>query len=131
MLLADYCNNGQDVGTCGVWKTADGGRTWALKQHADFPTDVAIDGQHPERAYLSGGRSAEIWGISKPGEWGYGGGMYSNDGGETWQEDAGNPMQAKMHSVASDPSRPCQLWYATAGGGVLLGPAPPAGLEGC
>lgn len=130
LLLVDYLNNAQTPGTCGIWKSADGGATWFLKQQADWPTDVTIDPKHPNRVYVSGLRSASNWGISQAGQWGYGGALYSDDAGETWREDSENPFQVSMSSVAVDPLRPCQLWYATAAGGLLHGPAP-KDLPGC
>ena len=96
-------------------------------QAADFPLSIRLDPRRPGRAYASGTRSINNWpgGIAARGEWGYGGGLYSLDGGETWREDAANPFQPLMHSVGLDYLRPCKLWYATMGGGLMLGPAPP------
>lgn len=56
--------------------------------------------------------------------------MFSDDGGSSWATDDTNPFQNIINSVAVDASRPCQLWFATHGAGVILGPAP-AGLPGC
>ena len=111
-------------------QSADGGATWQLKQQADWPLDVSLHRLHPGRVYVSGHRSAENWGQGQPGQWGYGGALYSDDGGDSWREDAANPFQVSTSGVAPDPQSPCMLWYATAGGGLLHGPAP-AGLPGC
>lgn len=76
-------------------------------------------------------RDVSNWGKSQPGSWGYGGAFYTDDGGDTWKEDALNPtFQANLNGVAIDPVDHCKLWYATAGGGLMLGLAPP-GLPGC
>lgn len=82
MLLTDYINNGQTPGAAGVWRTTDGGATWTLKHQADWARDVAFDARKPNRAYVGGSRDIGNWGKGQPGQWGYGGFMYSNDGGE-------------------------------------------------
>lgn len=130
MLLVDYQNNGQLPGACGIWKSSNGGASWALKQAADWPKDVIIDPTHPNRMYVSGDRAAFNWGFSPPGDWGYGGTFYSDDAGETWKEDSKNPFQVSMSSIRVDTLNPCKLWYATTGGGLLYGPTPP-GVPGC
>ena len=130
LFLADYINNGQPSGSCGIWKSADGGTTWSIKSQSDWPRGITVDQNQPSRVYASGLRSTSMWGESTLGGWGYGGGLVSNDGGETWQMDSNNPYQPYMNAVTVDLQNPCYLWYATSAGGVLHGPAAP-GLPGC
>lgn len=130
LLLADFINNGQTPGSAGVFKTSDGGRSWFFKQQSDWATDVAYDPKHPSRAYLAGSRAVDPWGIAQPGGWGYGGFMYSDDGGDSWALADQHPFHNTINSVTVDPADPCKLYYATGGAGVLHGAAPP-GLPGC
>lgn len=84
MLLTDFINNAQSPGMAGVWRTTDGGATWALKAQADWALDVRMDQSNPQRVLLGGSRSIYNWGKGMPGQWGYGGFMYSTDGGAWW-----------------------------------------------
>lgn len=61
---------------------------------------------------------------------GYGGFMYSDDGGDSWALASDHPFHNTINSVTVDPTDPCKLYYATGGAGVLHGAAPP-GLPGC
>jgi len=81
MLLTDFINNGQNPGIAGLWRTADGGATWSLRQQADWGADIFFDHRNPQRAYAGGGRSISPWGLSTAGGWGYGGFFYSDDAG--------------------------------------------------
>lgn len=80
-MLTDFINNGQNPGIAGLWRTADGGATWSLRQQADWAVDVFFDHRNPQRAYAGGGRSINTWGRSAAGSWGYGGFFYSDDAG--------------------------------------------------
>ena len=82
MLLTDFINNAQAPGTAGVWRTTDGGATWALKHQSDWAVQVVIDPKNPKRVFCGGHRDISNWGKGAAGQWGYGGFMYSNDGGE-------------------------------------------------
>jgi hypothetical protein len=85
MLLTDFINNGQSPGMAGVWRTTNGGATWSLKAQADWALDVRIDPGNPLRVFLGSSRSISNWGQGMPGQWGYGGFMYSTDGGACLQ----------------------------------------------
>jgi hypothetical protein len=61
---------------------------------------------------------------------GYGGFMYSDDGGDSWHLFEQHPFHNSINSITVDPTGSCKLYYATGGAGVLHGPAPP-GLPGC
>lgn len=130
LLLADYQNNYQAARTCGIWKTTDGGATWNYKQQLEWSNSLTIDPKNPNRVYASGSRAFDAWGIAEPGGWGYGGLMWSDDGGETWTPYDAFPFQASGASVTVDPGTSCKAYYTTWGGGVVYGPAPP-GLPGC
>lgn len=82
MLLTDFINNLQTPGAAGVWRTTDGGASWSLKHPSDWPRDVVFDARNPSRAYVGGARDIGNWGKGQPGQWGYGGFLYSDDGGE-------------------------------------------------
>eukprot|EP00775_Hariotina_reticulata_P011553 gene11553-11696_t len=130
ILLVDMSNNLQPSRSTGIWQTSDGGNTWLYRQQSDWATNVIYDPFHQNRVYATGPRAISPWDRAQPGGWGFGGFMFSDDGGSTWATDDANPFQNIINSVAVDASRPCQLWFATAGAGLILGPAPP-GLPGC
>ena len=113
LLLADYQNNAQASRTCGIWKTTDGGATWAYKQQLEWPNSLTIDPRNPNRVYASGGRALDAWSIAQPGGWGYGGLMWSDDGGETWNPYEAFPFQAFSASVTVDPEASCNAYYTT------------------
>jgi photosystem II stability/assembly factor-like uncharacterized protein len=82
----------------GVFRTADGGRSWQRVLHRDDATgaiDLAADPGDPRTVY------AALWNVRRP-PWstyaplgGPGGGLFkSSDGGLTWQELAGHGLPA-------------------------------------
>jgi len=109
----------------GIWKTVDGGATWHYKTHFAWPVRLTIDPNRPTRVYASGNTDISMWGsIPQPKEWGYGGSLYSDNGGETWQRDFRPPMQANAASVTVDPIDSSKVFYTYFGGGILHGLAP-------
>jgi len=104
-------NAGEDRG---VYKTADGGKTWKRVLYVDADTgcsDLAIDPQEPRILYAgfwtfrrgpnyfrSGGKGSSLW--------------KSTDGGETWRKiEKGLPAEDKGRiAVAVAPSRPSVVY---------------------
>jgi hypothetical protein len=130
MLLADHRNNAQFPGATGIWKSTDGGDSWEMKQPFDWPTALTMDPNHPDRVYASGPRAAAPWGVAQPKDWGFGGLMYSDDGGDTWKLYENMPLQASSSHVAIHPQSSCKAYFTTFGAGIVYGPTP-GGLDSC
>ena len=110
----------------GIWKTTDGGATWQLKTHFSWPVRLTIDPSRPSRVYAFGNTAITMWGqIPAQRQYGYGGSLYTDNGGDTWQRDFRPPMQANAASVTIDPVDPAKVYYTYFGGGILHGLAPP------
>jgi photosystem II stability/assembly factor-like uncharacterized protein len=98
----------------GVYKTADGGKTWKRVLYVDARTgcsDIDMDPQEPDILY------AGMWefrrGASYFSSGGPGSGLYkSTDGGETWRKvETGLPKGDKGRiAVAVAPSRPATVY---------------------
>lgn len=124
----------KSTGSCGVWRTRDGGATWRLVRQMYWPSHVLVDPVTPSRVYATGAWNIDVWGNAgaKPGEWGYGGQLYSDDGGTTWAMNDAVPGQSVQRAVWPHPTDRCSLLYATSGLGLMQGPAPnAAALSGC
>jgi photosystem II stability/assembly factor-like uncharacterized protein len=86
----------------GVWRTLDGGESWARILAADC-SSVIFDPHRPERIYAAGYNNAAIY--------------VSEDGGGTWQ-----PIPCpfwRPKALAVDPADPRVLYVATSGCSVL------------
>jgi photosystem II stability/assembly factor-like uncharacterized protein len=100
----------------GVFRSLDGGKTWARVLYKDANTgasDLEIDPRHPDVLY------AALWesrlGPAEDGNEfrGTGGGLYkSTDGGTTWRrlEGGGLPANAVQFDLAIAPSQPSRLY---------------------
>ncbi|MEA2562082.1 MAG: hypothetical protein QOH06_3586 [Acidobacteriota bacterium] len=98
----------------GVYKTADGGKTWKRVLYVDAKTgcsDIDMDPQEPDILY------AGMWefrrGASYFSSGGPGSGLYkSTDGGESWKKiEAGLPKGVKGRvAIAVAPSRPATVY---------------------
>jgi hypothetical protein len=124
----------------GLWRTTDGGQSWQQTLSLFWPTSVQVDTQstvtsgRSSRVYVSGQMSISPWGgqVSAPGQWGSGGHLWSDDGGDTWTANSAIPGQAVQRSSWVDPLDHCSLWYITAGLALIKGPAPNNSvLPGC
>jgi photosystem II stability/assembly factor-like uncharacterized protein len=103
----------------GVYRSRDGGLTWARVLHVDAHTGangVAIDPLHPDTVY------ATLW-EDRLGPWedrneyrGTGGGLYrSVDGGDHWERlGADFPANTTQINLAIAPSRPQRLYAMVA-----------------
>jgi photosystem II stability/assembly factor-like uncharacterized protein len=114
VFVADFGKYGVPSEERGIFKTADGGKTWRKVLYRDDKTggaDIAIDQTNPDVMY------AALWEAYR-NEWtmssgGPGCGLYkSTDGGETWKEITRNPglpsgMDGKIGVAVSgaDPNR--------------------------
>jgi len=93
----------------GVWKTADGGQTWANKRNvvvgnkvttagAQFNVlDMVVDPQDNKAIYLATSANGVI---------------YTLDGGELWQQ-AKIPNVTKVTAIAVDPKNKCTVYVAS------------------
>ncbi len=103
-------HHGQD----GVYKSADGGKTWTKLNvgwdprpsyfHPKYP---CIDPNKPQRVWISTG--------------GYGL-IVTNDAGKTFRQVAGVPF-CGINRVTVDPQDPGTIWCSSFGGGIWRGPA--------
>ncbi len=117
--LGDYENAGgmgQWLST-GIWKTTNGGDTWTRLYQYSFPTCIKIDPSNSNRVYFAGGYSVS-------GGWGYGGPLYTNDGGPTLLMNEGLPFEGVSHSIAFFLTKPDYMIYGFHGGGMRYGPKP-------
>ena len=124
IYLADYEKYNYLGG--GIWKSSDGGATWQFKTHFAWPVRLTIDHNRPSRVYASGNADITMWGkVPQRRQWGFGGSLFTDNGGDTWQTDWRPPMQANAASVTIDPVNPTKVYYTYFGGGILHGDAPP------
>jgi len=93
----------------GVWKTADGGQTWANKRNVVVGNkvttagaqlnvlDMVVDPQDNKAIYLATSANGVI---------------YTLDGGELWQQ-AKIPNVTKVTAIAVDPKNKCTVYVAS------------------
>ena len=104
----------------GVWKTADGGKTWKQTLTGDvagkycspetiMSWDVSFNAAHPNVAYF---------GTTFHGLW------ITEDSGDTWKPYKEFPS-GSAHSTQADPLDPERVIVSTFGGGLWRGPAVP------
>jgi len=91
----------------GVWKSADGGKSWTVSNAGlDHRTVyvIAIDPKQPDTLYLGT----------------YGGGVYrSDDGGKSWRQKLSGLSLLDIHALAVIPSSPGMVFAGTLNGGLF------------
>jgi hypothetical protein len=141
---AIWAGGGGDFHGAGVWRSADGGKTWHLTKlssgqmdewaanDADFAKMIGWDGTPAP----FGDRLHSVWSLhyahgrlhagTKPAEL-----LTSTDGGETWvanealaafpDREDWNPgaVGLTLHTLVSDPDAPEKFWLAISAAGVL------------
>jgi photosystem II stability/assembly factor-like uncharacterized protein len=100
----------------GVFRSADGGRTWAKTLFRDADTgaiDMAFQPGNPDVVYAALWQTRRPpWNVYPPSS-GPGSGLYkSTDGGRTWAQLRGNglPAQAGRIGLAVTPARPSRVY---------------------
>ena len=97
----------------GIYRSTDGGATWALVLHVDEKTgasDLSMDPTNPRILYAAFWEHQRLpWKVISGGE---GGGVYkSTDGGDTWEElTEGLPEMPGKVGVAVSPANPDRVW---------------------
>lgn len=140
-----WAAGGSDWHGAGVWRSADGGASWALSKLAGGQADawvaenpsVAADlGIEPGPPGPFTGEVAALWSLGRAGGRLYAGAkpaqlFESADGGETWERvrglsdhpssDSWEPGAAglTLHTIVADPADPAKLWVGISAAGVF------------
>lgn len=99
----------------GLYKSTDGGRTWASIFEFRFTNCVAINPTNPQVLYVGttdhpfhdDNRATGVW--------------KSTDGGKTWQQEVEGLTNWHVSSLTIDPRDPSRLFVGTGGNGVFVG----------
>ena len=137
-----WAAGGGDFFGAGVWRSEDGGESWALAKLSNGTMDAMLADSAEMRAYLKmepappapfTGEVEALWSLGLSGGTLYAGGkpgvlFSSRDGGATWEKvDAlcDHPSRPDwepggaglvLHSIVADPGDPRKLWVAIAAG---------------
>lgn len=140
-----WAGGGGDWHGAGVWRSTDGGRSWALSKLsngqgdawiADNPEFAAQNGMQPALPAPFSGQVAQVWSLCAQGGKVYAGvkpaALYeSADGGATWAPVQGltdhpsgpnwEPGGAGLilHTIVPDPDDPQKLWVGISAAGIF------------
>ena len=101
----------------GIWKSEDGGKNWERSLQFTHPLSLTLDPRNSRRVYATG-----LYALD--GQWGNGGAMYTNDGGQNWDKNEGMPFATNPDGAVPDPASPGSIFYLFFGDGILYGPKP-------
>ena len=140
-----WAGGGGDWSGAGVWRSSDGGHTWALTKlttgeldtwAANDPGFAEMIGWSEEPAPF-GDRFTQVWSLGRAGDRLYAGTKpatlhVSDDDGETWEEVKGlsdHPSREEwvpggaglvLHTIVADPADPERVWIGISTAGVFV-----------
>lgn len=140
-----WAGGGGEWSGAGVWRSEDGGASWAVSKLADGTIDEWIRNDPDTAAFFNAepkppapftGKVDSIWSLGRVGQTLYAGArpaalFASTDGGETWQDvealtnhptrESWNPGAAGMtlHTIVAAPEDPDKLWIGISAAGVF------------
>ena len=140
-----WAGGGGEWSGAGVWRSTDGGESWALSKLADGTVDewirndpetAAFFGSEPKPPAEFTGRVESIWSLGRVNGKLYAGAkpatlFVSENGGESWAEvdsltdhpsaDSWTPGAAglTLHTIVASPADPQKLWLGISAAGVF------------
>lgn len=140
-----WAGGGGDWSGAGVWRSEDGGHTWALSKLTSGEVDrwAANDPGFAESIGWTdepppfGDQFTQVWSLGRTGDRLYAGTkpatlLVSDDGGETWQVVKGltdHPSREEwgpgaaglvLHTIVADPQDPERMWVGISAAGVFV-----------
>ena len=139
-----WAGGGGDWSGAGVWRSADGGRTWTptrlttgeVDEWAANDPDFAATIGWSDTPVPFGDRFSQVWSLGRAGDRLYAGTkpaalLVSDDDGATWSEVKGltdHPSAADwgpgaaglvLHTIVADPADPDRMWIGISAAGVF------------